>query len=102
MFFAIFFYVGMIVIMGGLMALYVAFGFTGFWIGIGAVFLVYIWTQRRAPYSLMPEPMSGWFADDRPHLAPPVEHAKLGRASTALTNRLESSALVAGQHRRDS
>ena len=89
MFFVIFFYVGMIVIMGGLMALYVAFGFTGFWIGIGAVFLVYVWTQRRAPYSSIPEPepMSGWFADERPHLT--VEQAKLGRASTALANRRE-------------
>jgi len=37
--FPVFFLVGMVVIMGGLMALYVAFGFTGFWIGIGAVIL---------------------------------------------------------------
>jgi len=38
--------------------------------------------------------MSGWFVDDRPHLAPPVEQAKLGRASTAIVRRPESSTPV--------
>ena len=38
--------------------------------------------------------MSGWFVDDRPHLAPPVEQAKLGRASTAIVRRPEGSTPV--------
>ena len=89
--FPIFAIVAMLTIFGGLIVVYQFFGMIAFWIGIGAVILLCLWVERRAPYSPIPEPepMSGWFADDRPHLTPPVEQAKLGRASEALTNRRE-------------
>ena len=90
MVFAIFFYVGGGVIMGGLVLLYNAFGLTAFFIGVAAVILVCLRIERRRPVYLDEfGPMSGWFADDRPHLAPPVEQVKLDRERTALANRRE-------------
>jgi len=81
----------MLVILGGLVLVYNFFGLTAFFIGIGALYLLSLWMDRRASYSSISEPMSGWFADDMPHLAPPVEQAKLGRASTAPTRRQRPS-----------
>jgi len=85
--FPIFAIVAMLTIFGGLIVVYQFFGMVAFWIGIGAVFLAYIWMQRRTPYSPIPEPepMSGWFGDGKPPLPPPSAQAQLGSTSTALT-----------------
>ena len=72
------------------MLLYNAFGMTAFFIGVAIVILVCLRIERRRPVYLDEfEPMSGWFADDRPHLAPPVEQVKRDRERTALANRRE-------------
>jgi hypothetical protein len=59
--------------LGGLVALYVLFGLPAMWLGVVAIYLLYLWLARRAPVYFEDAPFM--LGSDKPTLPPPGKQA---------------------------
>jgi hypothetical protein len=69
-----YFYISCGIMLGGLVALYDLFGLPAMWLGVAAIYALYLWTLRRTPVYLG-EDDDCLFGSNKPALPPPGKQA---------------------------